>query len=86
MYLRGLHLSGAGVPSCAFFSRIFRALKQGQTFLQMLQIFLFYARGGLDGVAFFTSEPLGPYWSISSSELVTGLACGEVQLGCVLLS
>ena len=85
MYLRGLHLCGARVPSCAFFSRFFWALKQGQTFLQMWQIFLFRALGGLDGVAFFTSEPLGPFLSISSSELVTGSACGEVQLGRVLL-
>ena len=39
-----------------------------------------------DGAAIFTPEPLGPFWSISSSELVTGSACGEVKLGWVLPS
>ena len=41
----------------------------------------FFALGGLDGAAFFMAEPLGPFCSISSSELVSGSACGEVQLG-----
>ena len=82
----GLHLRGAGVCSCAFFSRLFRAFKQGQTFPQVWQIFLFHVLCGLVGAAFFTPEPQEPFWPIPSSKLVTGSASGNVQLGWVLPS
>ena len=80
MYLLGLHLLEDGVPRCAYFSRLFQALRRGQTFPQVCQSFVFGGLGGLDGAAFFLPGPRGPFRPISSSEVVTGSACSEGRL------
>ena len=74
------HLLENGVPRFAFSSCLFRALRRGQTFLQVWLSFVFGGLGGLDSAAFFSPELLGHFRPISSSEVVTGSACGKGRL------
>ena len=63
-----------------FFQLFLPGLEAGWTFPQVWQSFVFGWLGGLDCAAFFSPELLGPPKPISSSEVVTGLACGEGRL------
>ena len=80
LYFLGQYPHLNRLPMCTSFQCLFSTLRLRHTFPQVGHYLVFGGLGGLDCAAFFSPELLGPPKPISSSEVVTGSACGEGRL------